>query len=270
MSRFEARSGAARLVGDDRGGNAPLVFLHAGVADRRGWRDVTGRLERFRTVTYDRRGFGDTVCRPESFSHVRDLEAVLEAREIDRAILVGNSQGGRIAIDLALARPERIAALILVAPAISGAPEVPIERFSPTIQGLVAELEAAEEIGDLDAVNQIEAHIWLDGPEQRDQRVAGPARALFLEMNGQALAAADPGDEIPPPPAYDRLHEIAAPVLAIAGELDFSDVIANTRRVAERAPRGVFEMIPGVAHLPQLEDPEGFAELIGAFAGSVE
>lgn len=70
--------------------------------------DLVGLLDGSRCVSYDRRGFGDTSGPAEAFSHVDDLVAVLDDRDIESAVLVGNSQGGRVAIDMALAHPERV------------------------------------------------------------------------------------------------------------------------------------------------------------------
>ncbi len=83
-------------------------------------------------VAYDRRGFGETPGSESPFDHVDDLLAVLEAATDAPAWLVGNSQGGLIALDLALHSPERVAGLVLLAPAISGAPEEEDEDLDPT------------------------------------------------------------------------------------------------------------------------------------------
>lgn len=97
MSANEKRviSGAARLAVTERGEGPPVVFLHAGVADRRSWRDTVDAIApTHRAIAYDRHGFGDTVYEPEPHAHVDDLLAVLDALDVDRAALVGSSQGG--------------------------------------------------------------------------------------------------------------------------------------------------------------------------------
>src|SRR3546814_9768219 len=81
-------------------------FLHAGVADRRMWQaQLAAFAPRHRVLAYDRRGFGETRGDPETFSHIADLLALLDQRDIDAAVLVGCSQGGRIAIDFASPTP---------------------------------------------------------------------------------------------------------------------------------------------------------------------
>src|SRR3546814_6676067 len=106
---------------------------------------------RHRGLAYDRRGFGGTRGDPETFSHIADLLALLDQRDIDAAVLVGCSQGGRIAIDFALTHPGRAAGLFLVAPAVTGAPSP--EAFPPAVEALLEMLEEAAEEEDLDRIN---------------------------------------------------------------------------------------------------------------------
>ena len=193
-SMIELPGGASVHV-TEAGRGPALVCLHAGVADARSWRAQQQSFSgRWRVIAYDRRGFGRTRCPPQPFAHVDDLIALLDALRIGQAVLMGCSQGGRIAIDAALAYPDRVRALVLVAAAISGAPEW--ADLPAAMQPRFDALAAAEARGDLDAVNRLEAEIWLDGPLQAPGRVGGAVRELFLEMNGTALRAPSPGAAI--------------------------------------------------------------------------
>jgi hypothetical protein len=81
----------------------------------------------------------------------------------------------------------------------------------------VAQAEAAEQAADFDALDDLEARLWLDGPTAPEGRVGGDLRALFLEMNGRALRAAHPGDPRPHPEGHAQcLAEISAFVDDIA------------------------------------------------------
>ena len=207
MTNLQIRSSGATLAGEVRGSGPAVVFLHAGVADRRMWDGVVEHLAiSHRTVAYDRRGFGETLSAEETFSSPCDLLAVLDACGSSRATLVGCSQGGKIALDFALAYPERVAALILIAPSVGGAP-VP-ETFPPQVEALLEELEATEESRDLERLNRLEARLWLDGVLGKEGRVQCQLRNLFLDMNGIALRAPQPGEETVPPPAWPRLGEV--------------------------------------------------------------
>ncbi|RIH90240.1 3-oxoadipate enol-lactonase 2 [Calidithermus terrae] len=221
-----------------------------------------------RVVAYDRRGFGETLPVDESFSQVGDLLAVLDHLDIPQAALVGCSQGGRIAIDFALAHPDRVRTLVLVSPAISGAP--PPSSLPRAIQVLQSWLEASEKTGDLEQVNAIEAHLWLDGPLSPEGRVAGMARQLFLDMNGRALRAEQLGQEIEPAPAYPHLRQISQPTLVISGLLDWPHIRERCEHLAHTLPNAQLYPVPDAAHLPSLEHPQWFNALLKGFLASLD
>ena len=264
MKPFNVVNGGATLKVELAGAGPGVVFLHAGVADRRMWREQVSRFESsYTAVAYDRRGFGETVCQDETFSNGEDLASVLDYLELETPVLVGCSQGGRVAIDFTLAQPERVSALILVSPAVSGAP-TPTNMPAET-QGILEELERAEEADDLERVNAIEAHLWLDGPASPEGRVSGQVRDLFLDMNGVALRAPELTLEQEPPSAFERLAEITVPTLLLWGDLDFSHVQARCRHLSETLPNVQAEVMIGTAHLPNLEQPENFNDLVLGF-----
>jgi pimeloyl-ACP methyl ester carboxylesterase len=249
-------SGAARLAVETSGEGPPdVLLLHAGVEDQRSWAAVVERLSpAARCVSYDARGHGRTTYDAEpGWSPVADAVAVLDASGADRAIVVGASMGGRTAIDLALEHPDRVSALVLIGPAVRGAPTPELEEPVQTIDHA---LEAADAAGDLATVNRLEAHVWLDGPLQPEGRVGGPRRELFLEMNGRAIAAGDAGEKADLPDAWPRLAEIAAPVLVLVGEHDLRHVRGNARHLAATLPDSRLVELGGVAHLPHLEGDE--------------
>lgn len=258
-------SGKAQIAVDVTGDpDGPAVLmLHAGVADRRSWRALVDVLGPRRGIAVDRRGFGDTLYEPEPFSHVDDTLAVLDELGVASAAVVGASMGGRLALDLALAHPERVDALVLVGAAVRGVPELVPDP--PSVQALSDAIEVAEEAGDLYEVNRLEAHLWLDGPAAAEGRVAGEARDLFLDMNGIALAAADPGPQADAPSAWDRLGEIDVPALVLVGELDLPDVVARADALGARMPRATVHHLPGTAHLPHLEAHPQFLQLVTTF-----
>lgn len=108
-------SGSATLMTEAAGQGPAVVCLHAGIADRRSWYPVGPYLvDDHHLVAFDRRGFGDTVYEPETHDDVDDLVAVMDTLDLSSAVLVGNSQGGRVAIDTALRHPERVTGLVLL------------------------------------------------------------------------------------------------------------------------------------------------------------
>ncbi|RTL18029.1 MAG: alpha/beta hydrolase [Burkholderiales bacterium] len=238
-------------------GRPPLVFLHAGVCDGRMWDGAMAAAAGQRAaLRMDRRGFGRTsISAPRPYAWIDDLRAVLDALGLDRVELVGCSQGGRIAIDLALAEPERVAGLTLVAPSVSGAP-VPV--LSGAAQALYAAIDVAGAAGDRAGVNRLQAWLWLDGPGQPEGRVGGAACELFLAMNGIALAAPPAGEVRPAPDAWPHLERLPGPVHLVWGDLDLPHLVERCERMATRLPAARCWRLAGLAHLPPLEAPERF------------
>jgi pimeloyl-ACP methyl ester carboxylesterase len=242
-------------------GRPPLVFLHAGVTDGRLWDGAMGAAAGHRcALRVDRRGFGQTrvaAARPHAWTE--DLRAVLDALGLDRTELIGCSLGGRIAIDFALAWPERVAGLTLVAPSVTG---VPAPVLDPASRDLSDATVTADAAGRLDEVNRLEARLWLDGPGQPEGRVGGAARALFLAMNEIALRSPSVGEALPAPDAWPRLEALAAPVRLVCGGLDLPHLVDRCRQMAARIPGARLWTLPGVAHLPSLEAPEAFNRVL--------
>lgn len=258
------------VVADEWPGSGPtVVLLHAGVADRRSWYGTAELLAgAHHVVACDRRGHGDSPVSTTPFTHVGDLLALLDRLGGDGpAWLVGSSMGGQVALDTAVLHPDRVAGLVLIAPAVSGAPE-PAE-LDPLTQRLGERLGPATAAGDLDEVGRLETWLWLDGPAGPEGRVAGPARELALAMNATILRNGLPeGDGDAGIRAWDRLPEVEVPVTVACGDLDVPFLLDQCEQLVTRLPRGTRRVLPGVAHLPYLEDPEPVADLVrSAVAG---
>ena len=240
-----------------------IVALHPGVGDQRFWRwCVPAWVDAgHRVVTYDRRGFGATTCDPEPHDHLADLLAVLDADVGAPAVLVGNSMGGQLALQCALDHPDRVAGLVLVCASASGFPDEdwPLAEAEDAQDGLIA---AADEAGDLDEVNRLEARYWLDGTEQPEGRVTGEARDLFLDANGIALRAGDTGPMSRHPDQWPRLGSVRAPTLVVAGEHDLPGIGLMARRMAATIPGARLAVVPATAHCPSMDAPDALATLV--------
>jgi pimeloyl-ACP methyl ester carboxylesterase len=127
------------------------------------------------------------------------------------------------------------------------------------------ELVAADEAGDLERVSELEVQIWVDGPERQPEHVSATVRDLVGEMNLIALKneALELGEELPPEqPTVDRLVEIRAPSLVIVGDLDQPLTIARVDLLERKLPNVRKVVMPGVAHLPNMERPEEFNRIV--------
>jgi 3-oxoadipate enol-lactonase len=258
-----AEVNGASLYYDASGDGEPLIFVHAGIADRRMWEGQLGAFaERYRVIRYDMRGCGRSEAPTGApFSHHDDLRGLLDFLGIERAILVGCSIGARTVIDFALAHPERVRVLALVCPSVSGfeSHEEPPAEWD--------ELVAADEAGDLERVSELEVRIWVDGPYRSPDDVDPVLRDLVREMNLIALRnEPDMGEERPvEPPAVTRLAEIQAPTLVVAGDLDRPEVGTRAELLARSIPRAQKEVMSGTAHVPSMEKPDEFNRVVLEF-----
>ncbi len=268
MSPFEIEFDGAIIRGEADGFGIPVVFLHSGVTDRRMWAEQMHALaeEGYHVVSYDRRGFGETETPDVPFNHLVDLEAVLDRLSIHAAILVGSSMGGGLAIDFALEHPERTIGLVLVGTAITGGEDSEIPEEAADLEDA---LEYATERGNLDTVNRIEAHLWLDGPLSEAGRVQGEPRELFLKMNAIHLNHPELTQEEFPDDAVDNLSAIAAPTLLVVGELDMPDIVARHEDLSEELENAFAIVLEDTAHFPSLERPDLFNPILLEFLEAV-
>jgi pimeloyl-ACP methyl ester carboxylesterase len=258
--------GGARFYYELAGEGAPLVLVHAGICDGRMW-DGQFRLfaESYRVLRYDRRGFGRTETQPEPFSHHEDLHGLLKFFRLEEPVLVGCSQGGKTALDLALEHPGTARALVLVASAVSGF------NYSEALPQQWAELLQADEQGDIERVNELELQIWVDGPSRTTDQVDRGVRERVREMNLIALKRAlglGPEQAVERG-AAERLGEIRAPTLVLVGELDTQRTLEAADFLAEKIEGAKKVVIPGAAHLPSMEQPGRFNREVLAFLKSL-
>jgi 3-oxoadipate enol-lactonase len=237
------------------------------------WEPLRPRLERSRRVLApDLRGFGERPLPDGAFSYVDDLVELLDAESVERAAVVGASYGGRIALELALAHPGRVPALVLAAPGLGD------WDWSPEVRAFGAREDELLESGDVEAAVGLNVRTWVDGRGRGADEVDPAVRTLVADMQRRAFQhvlaayAEEPHPEAvwPEPPAASRLHELAAPTLVAVGELDQTDFRAIAAHIAEQAPRARVVTLEGVAHLPSLERPELFAELTLAFLDELD
>ncbi len=261
-----------RLFVVDEGEGPPLVLLHAGVADLRAWDAMVAPLNGagYRVVRFDTRGYGSSTTEDVEFSLQADVIAVLDSLGIGRAALVGNSRGGMIAFDTAIEYPDRVVAVVGVAAGLGGFEVDPTAEEIPILEAY-ERVDSAEPF-DADALTDFETQVWLDGPGQPADRVHWTLREMFRMM---ARPLNEPGRvrgrEIRlDPPANDRLSDLRCPVLAIAGRLDFSDVVHTAQRLETAAPDARAVVWDDVAHMVGMEQPERLASTIVDFLAPLE
>jgi 3-oxoadipate enol-lactonase len=247
-------------------GEGPEVaFVHAGISDSRMWEPQWAEYaSSFRVLRCDLRGFGRTPLEAGTFSSAQDLVDVLEGHGFENAALVGNSLGGRVVLEVAVARPDLVRALVLVAPGMPG------HDWSEETRAGWAEEEAALEAGDLDEAVEVNLRMWVDGPRRTTGDVDPQVSTLVAEMQRRAfelqLPIGNDADEEPLAPDFaERLGEINVPTLIVIGEEDLPDMHAISKRVESEIPGARRVTIPDTAHVPSLERPREFDELVFPF-----
>jgi 3-oxoadipate enol-lactonase len=246
-------------------GHGPSVtLLHPGLWDMRTWdREFGGFADGgYRVLRYDVRGYGRS-SRPQpgrTYSHVRDLEALLDDTEVVQTALVGCSMGGGIALDFALEHPERIWAVVLVAPALGGfEPTEEEEEWDAEAYGPV---EVAVEDGDLERALDLELKVWapLGSDDERGARI----RSIAFD-NIHQLTMDESGKEQLDPPAAHRLGELDVPSLILDAEHD----PPYHHRIADLLAREIIGahkiVVEGADHVVNLRQPERFDELVLPF-----
>jgi pimeloyl-ACP methyl ester carboxylesterase len=206
------QSGGVRLRYRDEGAGPPLVFIHGWTLDLEVWNPQAAALAGpLRVVRYDRRGFGLSDGTPGIAADLQDLAHLLDRLELVAPMLVGLSQGARVALAFALRQPDRVAGLVLDGP--------PDEVGDPAAAG------------DEDFSIANTAH-WSASAASR--RSAIRRRPPLMRLYGSNPAAADlmagclratrratcSAAAIPPPPAGVRARTFAKPVLVVNGEFD--------------------------------------------------
>jgi pimeloyl-ACP methyl ester carboxylesterase len=254
-----------QLYYDVAGSGRPIVLLHEGIADHRMWdAQVAAFAPHYRVIRYDARGFGRSPMPPEAFYRHEDLQGLLEALGIDHAILLGASMGGAAAIDAALAYPEMVDALVLMASALGG------YDFSDETKQKWAEIDAAYERDGVAAAVELELQMWVDGPFRTPEQVDPAVRELVREMNMGAYAGYNESasEQELEPPAISRLGEIRVPTLIVVGDLDVPEIVARATLLEQGIAGARKVVVPGTAHVLNMERPEEFNRLVLDFLES--
>ncbi|MFN2389536.1 MAG: alpha/beta fold hydrolase [Actinomycetota bacterium] len=243
------------LEHDVDGSGSPVLLLHSGVCDRRMWDPQWHPLgERHRTVRCDLRGFGETPLPAQSFDNRDDVIVLLDHLGIERTSLVGSSFGGRVALEVSAAHPERVDRLALLCPAVHGLPTTDdVQRFG-------VEEDALLEAGDIDAAVRLNVETWL-GPEASED-----TRALVYEMQRHAFEVQLASPEVEPgPPSEVDLAAIEAPALVVSGGHDLHYFRVAARHLVETMPRARHVELDRAGHLPSLERPAEATALLVEF-----
>jgi 2-hydroxy-6-oxonona-2,4-dienedioate hydrolase len=255
----------AQIYYEIAGEGQPFVMIHAGVADSRQWNNEFAYFaNRYQVLRYDLRGYGKSEPVEGEFSHLQDLEALLDHLHIDQPFFImGCSMGGGLAMDFTLVHPDRVKALIMVGSGPTGL------KLDVPLPAKFEEAEKAYHAGDLDLLAELEVQIWFDGEGRNSDQVNPAMRKLAYEMDRHALAleAKGLGKRLPDAqsPAVERLDELQIPVLVITGAHDVPYIRAAADYMVEKIPLARQVVIQDGAHMPNMDHPEEFQRIVSEF-----
>jgi 3-oxoadipate enol-lactonase len=225
-----------------------VLLLHAGGLDGRMWHPFAERLkDSYRVHMPDLRGHGDTPLPPEEYADADDLLRLLDHLRVKRAVVIGCSFGGWVALQLATAAPDRVSALAVMPGTLADS-----EGWSPELEAFRAEEEALIEAGDIDGAVALGLRTWVREPAVADLVADMSRKAFDLQHGAEAARRELPVD----------LGAIAVPTLAVSGGRDFPDFAQMADRVAAEVPNGERAEIADAGHLIALERPDETAALV--------
>jgi pimeloyl-ACP methyl ester carboxylesterase len=254
------------------GKGATFVLLHGSLFNAFTWNQVMDFFaERGRVIAYDQIPYGLseklvagdwTGANPYSSSAAVDqLYAFLDALDVDSVVLVGNSYGGVLAVQAALARPDRVEALILVDAAVYVQEEMP---------AWLLDLPQMRRLGPLFArqMGRNEAFLrqtYLNPDQISDERFA--LTGIHTEVTGWDMALWEylRAWSVDIAALAARLPEIQQPALVITGDSDTVVPVADSQRLDSELPNSDLVILPSCGHVPQEECPETFKEAVDAW-----
>jgi 3-oxoadipate enol-lactonase len=244
------------------GDGPPLFLLHSLLSDRASFDGIAPELSQsFRVIVPELPGFGKSAVVEGDLAAVADrmAEAIKDAAGGEAAIVLGNGYGGFVALQMAIRHPGIATKFIL---ADSGA------AFSEPGREAFRNMAAASKAKGLAGITDV-AMRRLFAPEfqARHPELMRDRREAFLKTDPEVFrAACNALAELDLRPDLDK---VTVPVLVLVGEHDEATPPPMSHELAAGLPNAYLEIIPGCAHVPQLQSPGKFLEAIGDFLPAV-
>jgi pimeloyl-ACP methyl ester carboxylesterase len=262
------------------GSSEPVyLLLHGFLANTYTWHRVFDELaQNGRVIAFDRPAFG-LSGRPLAWegenpysmiSQVRLAVALLDHLDVDKAVFVGNSAGGTVAAEIALAHPERTQALVLLDAAIysgGGAPSW-IKPLLATPQARRIGLYVVRRITGGGNVSNVIDLAWHDPSSVTLETLEGYRTTFQVENWDKALwefTLASRESRL-----AERIQQVQAPVLVLTGDDDRIVPTEESIRLAGEIPRAELVVFPNCGHVPQEECPESFLQAVKEFLITVK
>jgi 3-oxoadipate enol-lactonase len=247
-----------KIAWESHGSGEPVLLVQGLGYGRWGWDPVVpGLAERFRVLTYDNRGIGESD-KPAGPYTAREMAAdavqVLDEAGLERAHVVGSSLGGMIAQEVAAASPERVDRLVLCSTTPGGPDSVPMPAVTVRLLAEAGTLPPEEALrrfvanalassAPAELVDEIYARRLANPPDPSGWQAQAAAGTTFTGVDGA----------------------ISAPTLIVHGTDDNVVDCGNAQLLAARIPGARVELVPGGGHLFFWEQPELFVRIVSEF-----
>lgn len=255
-----------QLYYETHGTGTPLLFVHAGFQDHTMWNDQVAHFsKKYKVIVFDVPGHGQTTAGPERPQAADVILALMNGLKLEKTALVGLSLGGAMATDFAVQHPQKVSKLVLVGSGLSGWDEN--RKVDTTTTQYITALMGALNNKDTAGAATVFVQNWFAGPAR--------SRANFsdkLWQEGYAIThqnmlkhKASGWPRFAQPAAIHQLSALTMPVLIITGEIDMPEVLLMNRWLKEHIPNARQVLLPGVAHMVNLEQPDQFNKLLDDF-----
>ena len=260
------RAGDAAINYEVAGEGSPLVLIHGWAQDLTIWDQQVREFARhYRVIRYDRRGYGKSTGHADATADPDDLRILLDSLDIRSAHILGLSAGSRVALNFAVAFPERVKALVVYGQAL-------LPGFTPAPTGptpVMVLREIARKHGLDSAGKVLMAHplSWTP-PDRLDVRET--YRALWTRYSGRDLLDPKPESGRVPHATLDQIGSLRMPALVISGDHDLPLFLQVADTLVRRIPGAQRVVIPNAGHGAHFARPAEFNAAVLRFLGVVE
>jgi len=257
--RYIERDGVPLRVRESGEGET-LILSHGWALDLDMWSpQFAGLSQHYHIVGFDRRGFGLSSGTPGAEHDLTDLRTLFAEMRIDRASLLGMSQGARAALRFAQEHRDRVRCLVLDGPPRIGhmkeprSKEIPLARYRNLVQK--SGLHAFRREWEQHALMQLHTHDVGVRQLLRSIVERYPGRDLQPDYIDQSSTAID-------------WHSLDVPTLVMNGELDSAERLAAGHEIAQLMIDARRVLVPGAGHLSNLDNPAFYNDAIAEFLRS--
>lgn len=258
-----------KLYYEIAGKGDPLVLIHGSFGDRRFWTYQFNSLsKKFKVICYDVRGFGKSALPDsnESYTDAADLDALMQYLKIEKAHICGLSLGSIIAIDLALAYPQRCISLILIGPRVAGdATDEYKSANGDSIRAIIAKTTAIARSQGAKAATDF---LWTGNHAMGRTVISPETKATLLKMGYEYSwwrYLHSSKRDFAVPMGIKKLNEIRIPTLVVSAEHDLELCKEIAGIICKQILNAKFVSIKGAGHIMNMDKPEEFNRAITQF-----